>query len=121
MKKLFLMLSILVMSIGTFADSNSCKISGRSGAYVYANVKQIGASSKVSVDVNAYGGVSEGAVTVEFDWKDKTKAGCNGHEKVTVYFSNGKGNEEVNVGCGGTGAPTIVISNVRVYNAICTE
>lgn len=115
------MLSILVMSIGTFADSNSCKISGRSGAMVYANVKQIGASSKVSVDANAYGGVSEGAVTVEFDWKDKTKANCNGHEKVTVYFSNGKGNEEVYVGCGGTGAPTIVISNVRVYNAICTE
>ena len=79
------------MSINCFAEgSGSCRIESIPGAYVYANVSQVGGTDWLAFTVNAYG-VEDGMVTVTVKYNVPYMGETYSYEIVkTIEFKDGK-------------------------------
>lgn len=111
------------MSINCFAEgSGSCRIESIPGAYVYANVSQVGGTDWLAFTVNAYG-VEDGMVTVTVKYNVPYMGETYSYEIVkTIEFKDGKGSlpkvrAEVPTNYNNTW--NIRITNVTVENPIC--
>lgn len=120
MKKIFVVLTVLVMSVAAFADhSASCAFRGTPDAYVVAEAHMrdlCSGSTKgavFTVNVNSYG-VKEGAVIVQIQYETK-EHGTNTVEK-TFYISDGKASGQI---IANECAKEWGEFKVNVYNAVC--
>ena len=111
------------MSINCFAEgSGSCRIESIPGAYVYANVSQVGGTDWLAFTVNAYG-VEDGMVTVTVKYDVPYQGKTYSYEIVkTIEFKDGKGSlpkVRVEVPTNYNNIWNIRITNVTVENPIC--